>query len=81
MYPDVSVVKRMGEVNAWDNEEFREAVRATNKSQIIMAGIVTDVCKWEPKFSSPSTLLSRQDNLSNHMIPNNRHYFRCSLSP
>ncbi|KAI0404479.1 Isochorismatase hydrolase [Xylaria palmicola] len=44
MYPDVKVVKRNGEVNAWDNEEFREAVKATNKSQLIVAGIVTDVC-------------------------------------
>ncbi|TRX98962.1 hypothetical protein FHL15_000304 [Xylaria flabelliformis] len=41
---DVSVVKRQGEVNAWDNEEFRNAVKATGKSQIIIAGIVTEVC-------------------------------------
>ncbi|KAJ8127825.1 hypothetical protein O1611_g5810 [Lasiodiplodia mahajangana] len=44
MYPNVSVVKRPGEVNAWDNEEFRNAVKATGKSQIIIAGILTDVC-------------------------------------
>ncbi|KAI1170194.1 Isochorismatase-like protein [Nemania sp. FL0916] len=44
MYPKVSVVKRQGEVNAWDNAEFQEAVKATGKSQIIVAGIVTDVC-------------------------------------
>ncbi|KAI3318367.1 Isochorismatase hydrolase [Xylariaceae sp. AK1471] len=44
LYPDVKVVKRQGEVNAWDNTEFREAVKATKKSQIILAGIVTDVC-------------------------------------
>ncbi|KAI0429414.1 Isochorismatase-like protein [Xylaria sp. FL1042] len=44
MYPDVTVVKRQGEVNAWDNEEFRNAVKATNKSQFIVAGIVTEVC-------------------------------------
>ncbi|KAI1116817.1 Isochorismatase hydrolase [Nemania sp. NC0429] len=44
LYPTVSVVKRQGEVNAWDNAEFREAVKATGKSQIIIAGIVTDVC-------------------------------------
>ncbi|KAJ2990593.1 hypothetical protein NUW58_g2873 [Xylaria curta] len=44
MYPDVKVVRRMGEVNAWDNEEFREAIKATGKTQIIIAGIVTDVC-------------------------------------
>ncbi|KAK0388481.1 hypothetical protein NLU13_4725 [Sarocladium strictum] len=44
MYPDAPLIKRQGEVNAWDREEFREAVRATNKSQIILSGIVTDVC-------------------------------------
>ncbi|KAI0444768.1 Isochorismatase-like protein [Xylaria telfairii] len=44
LYPEVSVVKRQGEVNAWDNEEFRNAIKATGKSQIILAGIVTDVC-------------------------------------
>jgi nicotinamidase-related amidase len=44
-YPDVKVVRRQGEVNAWDNAEFREAVKATKKSQIVLAGIVTDVCK------------------------------------
>ncbi|KAI0815488.1 Isochorismatase-like protein [Xylaria sp. FL0064] len=44
MYPDVTVVKRQGEVNAWDNEEFQNALKATNKSQFIVAGIVTDVC-------------------------------------
>ena len=33
-------------MNAWDNPEFREAVRATGKKQIIMAGIVTDVCEF-----------------------------------
>jgi nicotinamidase-related amidase len=45
MYPDAPLVQRQGEVNAWDNAEFREAIRATGKNQIIMAGIVTDVCK------------------------------------
>ncbi|KAI1275236.1 Isochorismatase-like protein [Xylaria sp. FL0933] len=44
MYPDVTVIKRQGEVNAWDNEEFQNALKATNKSQFIVAGIVTDVC-------------------------------------
>lgn len=44
MYPDSPLIKREGEVNAWDNAGFREAVRATNKSQVILAGIVTDVC-------------------------------------
>ena len=43
-YPDAPLIQRQGEVNAWDNAEFRAAVRATGKSQIIMGGIVTDVC-------------------------------------
>ncbi|KAM0325387.1 hypothetical protein ACHAQA_007373 [Verticillium albo-atrum] len=42
--PTAPLIRRNGEVNAWDNEEFRDAVRATNKSQIILAGITTDVC-------------------------------------
>ncbi|KAH8909993.1 Isochorismatase hydrolase [Coniochaeta sp. PMI_546] len=44
MYPSAPLIKRGGEVDAWDNPDFREAVRAANKSQIILAGIVTDVC-------------------------------------
>ncbi|GKU22642.1 hypothetical protein FLAG1_08402 [Fusarium langsethiae] len=44
MYPKAPLVQRQGQVNAWDSEEFRDAVKATNKSQIILAGITTDVC-------------------------------------
>ncbi|EAU87516.2 hydrolase [Coprinopsis cinerea okayama7 len=44
MHPNATVVRRSGEVNAWDNEEFRAAVRATGKDQLIIAGITTDVC-------------------------------------
>ncbi|KAL7920717.1 Isochorismatase-like protein [Trichoderma austrokoningii] len=44
MYPNATFIKRQGEVDAWDNEDFRNAVKATNRTQIIMAGIVTDVC-------------------------------------
>lgn len=44
MYPDAPLIKREGEVNAWDNEDFRNAIKATNRTQIIVAGIVTDVC-------------------------------------
>ncbi|KAM5354556.1 hypothetical protein ACJ41O_001203 [Fusarium nematophilum] len=44
MHPNAPFIQRQGEVNSWDNEEFRDAVRATNKTQVILAGIVTDVC-------------------------------------
>ena len=43
MHPEAPVIRRGGEVNAWDNAEFREAVKATGKKQIVLAGIVTDV--------------------------------------
>ena len=43
MHPDAPYIKRNGEVNAWDNEDFRKAVKATGKTQIIIAGITTDV--------------------------------------
>jgi hypothetical protein len=45
MYPNMPLIQRQGEVNAWDNPEIRAAIRATGKKQIIVAGIVTDVCK------------------------------------
>jgi len=44
MHPNAPYIKRNGEVNAWDNEDFRNAVRETGKTQIIIAGITTDVC-------------------------------------
>ena len=45
MFPTAPLIRRQGEVDAWDNSEFRDAVKAQNKSQIILAGITTDVCK------------------------------------
>ncbi|KAH7014104.1 isochorismatase [Microdochium trichocladiopsis] len=44
MYPEVKVVERQGEINAWDNADFRAAVEKSGKKQIIIAGIATDVC-------------------------------------
>ncbi|MEM6448338.1 MAG: isochorismatase family protein, partial [Cyanobacteria bacterium P01_D01_bin.123] len=31
-------------INAWDNEDFVKAVKDTGKKQLIIAGVVTDVC-------------------------------------
>ncbi|KZV83468.1 Isochorismatase hydrolase [Exidia glandulosa HHB12029] len=43
-YPDAPYIKRPGEVDAWDNKDFRNAVQALGKKQLILAGITTDVC-------------------------------------
>jgi nicotinamidase-related amidase len=42
--PNVTIFKRLGEINAWDNEEFRKAIISLNKNKLIIAGISTDVC-------------------------------------
>ncbi|PQE22914.1 isochorismatase family hydrolase protein [Rutstroemia sp. NJR-2017a WRK4] len=44
MHPNAPYIKRQGEVNAWDNPDFRAAVEATGKKQLIIGGIVTEVC-------------------------------------
>ncbi|KAI0673281.1 Isochorismatase hydrolase [Trametes maxima] len=44
MHPNAPLIQRHGEVDAWDNADFRAAVEATGKKQLIIAGITTDVC-------------------------------------
>ncbi|KAH8894546.1 YcaC related amidohydrolase [Thozetella sp. PMI_491] len=44
MFPGTEIIHRPGEVNAYDNEDVRKAIAATNRSQVIVAGILTDVC-------------------------------------
>ncbi|MGA4815825.1 isochorismatase family protein [Pseudomonas aeruginosa] len=39
-------------INAWDNEDFVKAVKATGKKQLIIAGVVTDVCVAFPTLSA-----------------------------
>lgn len=45
LHPNATFIHRQGEVDAWDNAAFRAAVKATGKKHIILAGIVTEVCK------------------------------------
>lgn len=45
-------VKRGGIVNAWNDDNFRVAVEATGRKQLIMAGITTDVCLIYPSISA-----------------------------
>jgi nicotinamidase-related amidase len=44
MFPNAPTVHRPGQINAWDNEEFVATIKKTGKKQLIVAGIVTDVC-------------------------------------
>ena len=56
MYPNAPLIKRQGEVDAWDNAEFRAAIKATGRTQIILGGITTDVCMC--------SLLSREEGVA-----------------
>ena len=43
-FPDAPFIPRPGQINAWDNGDFVTAVKKTGRRQLIMAGVVTDVC-------------------------------------
>ncbi|MBB1331052.1 isochorismatase family protein [Pseudoalteromonas sp. SR43-7] len=46
------IIERAGEINAWKSPEFKQAIKATGRKKIIMAGIVTDVCLLFPAISA-----------------------------
>jgi len=51
-FPDAPYIARPGNINAWDNEDFVKAVKATGKKQLIIAGVVTEVCVAFPVLSA-----------------------------
>lgn len=52
MFPKAPFIPRPGQINAWDNEDFVKAVKQTERKQLIIAGIVTDVCVAFPTLSA-----------------------------
>jgi nicotinamidase-related amidase len=52
IFPDAPFIARPGQINAWDNEDFVKAVKATGKKQLIIAGVVTEVCVAFPALSA-----------------------------
>jgi nicotinamidase-related amidase len=45
-------IRRKGTVNAWNDANFADAVRKTNRQHLIMAGVTTDVCLVFPAISA-----------------------------
>jgi nicotinamidase-related amidase len=43
-FPQAPFIARPGQINAWDNADFVKAVKATGRKQLILAGVVTEVC-------------------------------------
>ena len=52
MFPDAPFIPRPGQINAWDNEDFVKAIKATGKKQLIVAGVVTEVCVAFPVLAA-----------------------------
>ncbi|MDL2284392.1 isochorismatase family protein [Oxalobacter sp. OttesenSCG-928-P03] len=50
--PDAVYIPRTGQINAWDNPLWVEAIRKTGKKTLIMAGTVTSVCLALPALSA-----------------------------
>ncbi|QTB98767.1 hydrolase [Alcaligenes sp. SORT26] len=50
--PHAQYVARKGEINAWDNEDFVAAVKATGRKTLIIAGTITSVCMAFPAISA-----------------------------
>lgn len=50
--PHAQYVARKGEINAWHNEDFVSAVKATGRKTLIIAGTITSVCMAFPAISA-----------------------------
>jgi nicotinamidase-related amidase len=51
-FPDAPFIPRPGQINDWDNEDFVKAVKDTGRKQLILAGVVTEVCVAFPALSA-----------------------------
>ncbi|KAK2738634.1 hypothetical protein FQN57_006952 [Myotisia sp. PD_48] len=49
--PKAPLIRRPGQINAMDNEDFVKAVKATGKKQMIVSGVLTEVCVTFPALS------------------------------
>ena len=50
--PEAPFIPRPGQINAWDNTDFVNAVKATGRKQLLIAGVVTEVCVAFPALSA-----------------------------
>ncbi|HET9237829.1 MAG TPA: isochorismate family cysteine hydrolase YcaC [Oligoflexus sp.] len=51
-FPESPFIPRPGQINAWDNADFVNAVKASGRRQLILAGVVTEVCVAFPALSA-----------------------------
>lgn len=53
LFPDSEIVERYT-VSAWDEPRFRDAIAATGRRKLVMAGITSDVCLVGPALGALS---------------------------
>ncbi len=52
LHPKAPIIRRPGQISAWDNEEFVAAVKATGRKNLIMAGVTCEVCLAYPAMQA-----------------------------
>jgi len=52
LLPDAPVIRRPGPIDAFDDPAFAEAVAATGRKKLIMAGVTIDICLYLPVISA-----------------------------
>jgi nicotinamidase-related amidase len=50
--PDAVYIPRTGQINAWDNPKWVEAIEKTHRKTLIIAGTLTSVCMAFPALSA-----------------------------
>jgi len=50
--PEAVYIPRTGQINAWDNPKWVEAIEKTNRKTLIIAGTLTSVCMAFPTLSA-----------------------------
>lgn len=69
--PDAVYVPRTGQINAWDNPAWVEAIEKTNRKTLLIAGTLTSVCMAFPAISALAagykvfTIIDASGNWSN----------------
>ncbi|MGA2677111.1 MAG: isochorismatase family protein [Methanobacterium sp.] len=52
LFPDISVIRRTGVINAWRWPEFREAVDSLDRKKLIIAGLTDSTCLQFPALDA-----------------------------
>lgn len=50
--PHAKFIKRKGEINSWENEDFVKAVKETGRKTLVIAGVWTSVCVAFPALDA-----------------------------